>query len=62
MIGILAFLVSHTPIYLDALSRDEEKEARTYAIHKIALAPRSQGPKNALNLSTFSGEKLKRSQ
>jgi hypothetical protein len=60
--NVVADALSRTPIHLDAPSRDEEEEARAYAIHKIALAPRSQGTQNALNLATFSEAKLKRSQ
>ena len=58
--NVVADALSRTLIHLDDLSKDEEEEARAYAIHKIALTPRSQGPQNALNLETFSGLKLKR--
>ena len=56
----MADALSRTPIHLDGPSKDEE--ARAYAIHKIALAPRSQGPQKALNLETFSGLRHKKTQ
>ena len=59
---MVADALSRTPIHLDDPSRDKEEEARDYAIHKIALAPRSQGPQNLLNLAKFSGAQLKKSQ
>ena len=58
----MADALSRIPIQLDDPSKDEEEEARAYAIHKIALAPRSQGPQKALNLETFSGLRLKKTQ
>jgi hypothetical protein len=53
---------TRTPIHLDDPTQDEEEDARDYAIHKIALTPRSQGPQNSLNLAKFSGAQLKKSQ
>ena len=58
----MADAISRTPIHLDDPSKDEEEEARSYAIHKIALAPRSQGPQKVMNLETFSELKLKETQ
>ena len=60
--NVVADAISRTPAHLDNPTRDEEEEARDYAIHKIALAPRTQGPQNSLNLTKFSGSRLKKSQ
>ena len=48
--NVVADAISRTPTHLDDPTKDEEEEAKDYAIHKIALAPRSQGPQNSLNL------------
>ena len=60
--NVVADAISRTPTHLDDPTKDEEEEAKDYAIHKIALAPRSQGPQNSLNLNKFSGAQLKKSQ
>ena len=58
----MADALSRTPIHLNNPSKVEEEDARAYAIHKIAIAPRSQGPQNALNLETFSRLRVKKTQ
>ena len=60
--NVVADAISRTPIHLDDPSKEEEEEATAYAIHKIAVAPRRQGPQTALNLETFSGKQLRERQ
>ena len=60
--NVVADALSRTPIHLDDPSKEEEEEATAYAIHKIAVAPRKQGPQTALNLETFTGKQLRERQ